>query len=123
MAENNAPATKRNRGPGKPWTKGQSGNPGGRPAGIAAIRDYIAENTDDGKTLAGFHLAVALEPAPKLRGPKGAEVLLEPTLKERQDSVAWLADRLWGKAVQATDVSIDSNSDALSFTIIRKVAG
>lgn len=119
MAESNAKATKRNRGRGKPWPKGVSGNPGGRVAGIAALREYLAEKTNDGRMLADFHLTVAFEPLPKLTGPKGV-VELEPTLKERQDSVGWLADRLWGKAIQQAEVS-GGDGEALAFTIVRKV--
>jgi hypothetical protein len=35
MAENSTPSGKKRRGPGRPFQAGQSGNPGGRPKGIA----------------------------------------------------------------------------------------
>ena len=44
MAENNETTTKR-RGPGKPFQKGVSGNPGGRPKTIEEIRDLARSYT------------------------------------------------------------------------------
>lgn len=47
MAENNsgAPKAKRKqRGPGKPWAPGQSGNPGGRPKVAAELKELARQH-------------------------------------------------------------------------------
>lgn len=42
MAEKSQSSAKRRRGPGKPFQKGQSGNPGGRPAIPAEVKEALA---------------------------------------------------------------------------------
>jgi len=74
--------------PGRPFTPGQSGNPGGRPAGLVAL---IRLETRDGVELVGFMLEV-------LRGKRKA------SLRQRMEAVAWLADRGFGKPVQQLEV-------------------
>ena len=39
--------TKENRPPGKPWKKGQSGNPGGRPKVIAEVKELARAHTGE----------------------------------------------------------------------------
>ena len=63
---------------------GQSGNPGGRPAGLGAM---IREKTKNGEELVDFMLDV-------LRGLK------EKKQKDRLEACNWLADRGFGKVVQ-----------------------
>jgi hypothetical protein len=74
---------------GRPFEKGKSGNPGGRPKGFASA---IRKETRDGADLVDFSLKV-------LRGQIRASVT------ERQKARDWLADRGWGKAVQAVEHS------------------
>lgn len=45
MAESNQHQPKR-RGPGKPFAKGQSGNPGGRPKEVAEVRELARDHTE-----------------------------------------------------------------------------
>lgn len=45
VAENSDTAARRRRGPGKPFQRGVSGNPGGRPRTIAAMQELAREAT------------------------------------------------------------------------------
>src|SRR3989304_9341963 len=76
------------RGPGKPWRKGQSGNPGGQPKGLLTL---IRSETKDGKEIAAYMLRV-------LRGQReGAKA------SDEIEAVKWLADRGWGRPAQTIE--------------------
>ena len=67
---------------GAGFVPGQSGNPAGRPRGLARItRELVA---DDGRPIAEFWLATMNDPGAKL--------------SERLEASRLLADRGWGKA-------------------------
>ena len=74
----------RRRGPGRPFKKGESGNPGGRPKGLA---ERARELTNGGDELAEFMVQV-------FRGEHGAR------LKDRMDAASWLSDRGFGRPTQ-----------------------
>ena len=46
MAKNNDPSAKRRRGPGRPFLRGQSGNPGGRPKDLVHVKELAREYTE-----------------------------------------------------------------------------
>jgi hypothetical protein len=82
-AAQNRPGTAPLRVVGRPFEKGQSGNPGGRPKGLAA---RVREVTDDGSEIVDLMVGV-------LRDESASR-------KERMQAAEWLADRGWGRAVQ-----------------------
>lgn len=69
-----------------PWRKGQSGNPGGRPRGLAS---RVREATRDGEDLVEFMLNV-------LNGK------IKATPRDRIESAKWLADRGFGRSVEVS---------------------
>ena len=69
---------------GRPFRKGVSGNPGGRPKGLGA---YVRDNTLEGEELADFYLAIFR--GEKIDGKK-------PGLRRRMEAGTWLSDR-WNR--------------------------
>ena len=82
---------------GRPFRKGVSGNPGGRPKGLAA---YVRDNPLEGEELADFYLAI-------FRGEKIDGKKLG--LRRRMEAGTWLSDRGFGKAVQQSDIKVDQH--------------
>lgn len=91
-AQNSARAT--TKVVGRPFEPGQSGNPGGRPKGLATKIREIAPAEE----LASFYVALWTRDGKVLRqlGIKVADV----TLADRTRAADWLADRGYGKAPQ-----------------------
>ena len=81
---------------GKGFQAGRSGNPGGRPKGLA---ESVRKNVSPSK-LVDLHKLIAFAPAADVRKELGDT----PTIKDRQASADWLSDRGWGKALQQADV-------------------
>ena len=73
--------------PGRPFTPGKSGQPGGTAPRAGGL---VRQETKDGAELVAFMLRI-------LRGRK------QP-LRYRLEAAAWLADRGFGKAVQQLDM-------------------
>jgi hypothetical protein len=93
------------------WLRGVSGNPGGRPRGLAAL---VRERTEDGAELVEFMLAV-------LRGKKRVNGNA-PALSLRMEAAAWLADRGFGKVPQALEHT-GQDGAPLRFTLVLSAAG
>ena len=93
MAENSKAITGvgKARGPGRPFQPGQTGNPGGRPRGLAQL---IRENTNNGQELVDFLLLVL-----RSTGPQGYRT------DHRIAAAKELLDRGFGKAVQQVEHS------------------
>jgi len=107
---------------GRPFQKGQSGNPGGRTKAHRELARFIRSETNDARTLAATHLAISRGlPLLRLKGsdgshfvqwggipPEGVTVVdtVWPDLDDIQDSTSWCADRGVGKTVQPLDLVI-----------------
>ena len=88
---------------GRPFPKGVSGNPGGRPRGLAA---YVRENTGDGKEMVDLMATI-------MRG----ETIdgIAPRIRDRMEAASWLADRAFGKPT--TQIEATSRSMSVDMTL------
>ena len=90
VVENNDRATRLGGITGAGFQPGVSGNPGGRPRGLARqVRELVGE---DGEAIATFLLTVMSDEAERTR--------------DRLEAARLLADRGWGEAVQAVDMDV-----------------
>ncbi len=89
---------------GKPFEKGKSGNPGGRPKGLA---DTIRKLTKDGRELIDLHLEV-MRGTLKIKRIDGYGMEIEqlPLHKDRMMAAQWLADRGFGKVPEVTELTL-----------------
>jgi len=85
------PFSKGQSGPAR-FQKGGSGNPGGRPKGATEMARFIREQTRDGAELVEFALKIWRDPA--------------QNDKSRQWAHEWIADRGFGKPLQAVDMQL-----------------
>ena len=70
---------------------GHSGNPLGRTKGSLSVAQRIARLTHDGGDIVALYVDVM----------RGRKLVHKGNGKLRLEAAAWLADRLWGKPVQA----------------------
>lgn len=103
MAENSINSAPR----GRPFPKGLSGNPGGRPLGLrTAVRELVGE---DRGAIAAFWARVMVDDS--------------AGLSDRLEASKLLAERGWGKPVQAIDLGDQAAEAAASAAdVVERVA-
>lgn len=89
MAESTGDSPKRKNGPGRPWKKGQSGNPGGRSPIIKHIQELARQHTEEAlqALIDVMRMPAAKQPSAKV---KAAEIIL---------------NRAWGCAPKTVEVT------------------
>jgi len=89
-----------------PWVPGESGNPGGRPKGLAVL---VRGKVKDGKELVDFYLKV-------FRDEK-------EDMKFRLEAAHWLGERGWGKALQFIEINEPKkNNDEIEQKVNARIA-
>jgi hypothetical protein len=93
------------RGPGGKFAPGTSGNPGGRPKGLAA---YIRERTGGGRDCVDAMVSI-MDGSMRVEDVVVADgcpvtVTREPSHKERREAAKWLAERGCGKELDPSEV-------------------
>jgi len=86
MSAQNSEVSAPSRPRGRPFLKGVSGNPGGRPRGFVQT---IREATADGSELVSFMLRVLRGKVPGVK------------LRDRLEAATWLTDRSFGRPAPA----------------------
>lgn len=80
---------------------GQSGNPGGRPPGMRALKERIAQITDNGVALVDWIDDVRLGVVEGMNDPR-----------VRFAAAEWMHDRLFGKIKQTVEIEDGQDKDA-----------
>lgn len=112
-SQNSAEAAGNHPPPGKPFEPGKSGNPGGRPKGLARkVREVLGE--DDGEALARFWAGVLSGEILTITQDANGNRVEERTkvsVKDRIDVSKLLAERGWGKPPQYAPIEDDDPLD------------
>jgi Family of unknown function (DUF5681) len=91
MAQNRDQAAARRRGPGRQFSKGQSGNPGGRPKELAHVKELARE-----------HTVAAVKALAEIMGNT------EEPAAARARAAEALLNRAWGTPESTANVNVSS---------------
>jgi hypothetical protein len=115
----------------KPWRPGETGNPAGSQAPLRSFAAHIRHQTGFGTEIAAFYLAIMRGEPIKMpakvikRGRNGKKTIavqyIRPTLDQRIDAAAWLADRGWGKAKETIELTGEA-SPAQRLELLRRLS-
>ena len=90
LVESRPATTQRGGVTGRGFQPGQSGNPGGRPKGLTKrVRELVGDN---GEAIAEYMFTVLRDETQRTA--------------DRVEAAKWLADRGFGRAVQALDIDV-----------------
>jgi hypothetical protein len=99
-----------NNGNLRPFRPGQSGNPGGKKKGVAAM---VRGQTHGGRDIIAFMVAVMQGRTyeyPDLPGGPHKGVAYVPSPDERLQAAQWLGDRAFGKAPTVVEATVEVDS-------------
>ena len=112
-----APQNSRRTPEGRPFPKGVSGNPGGRPKGLAeAVKAKVGK---DGKKLVEALYAIALGTPKQIEDAFGRP--LDVQVKDRREAVKELLDRGFGRPMQALELTGADGAPMAVTTIARVI--
>jgi hypothetical protein len=97
---------------GRRFPPGVSGNPGGRPRGVARL---AREATNDGADIVAFFVSILQGRTPPIGGGKSSGH--RPSLKDRIEAARWLADRGFGKAPITVNDNDESERPLARYTL------
>ncbi len=111
-AQNNANNSKDKPVVGRPFQKGLSGNPGGRPKGISSkVREILGGN--DGEAIVRLLAMAMTGRLPDPNHPDDREKFIEVDVRERIMAAKLLMERGWGKPPQFAPMEDDDPLDML----------
>jgi hypothetical protein len=92
----------------KPWRPGQSGNPRGGASPLLSMATMIRHASGAGAELVAFYFGVLRGESFPLAGSTRRQ---RPTLDQRLEAAAWLADRGWGRAREVIQLAGESTAE------------
>jgi hypothetical protein len=113
------------------WFKpGQSGNPNGFTGPLRSLASQIRAQTGNGSEIAALYLEIMRGNPVRMpgrtikKGKNGRKIsvlYVRPTLDQRIDAAAWLADRGWGKAKETIELTGEA-SPAQRLELLRRLS-